>query len=254
MPAASSTPKTSRRKMVRVTCRRRRCRIEELVRTERIPAALNAMPMTPTTTAGYPTLVPGTRPNNETASALVNDSSAAAARTSWPTSGSDFVVRLSPMVRATNKRPVSAPAEVAIAVTDLGRSQSASTSYGSCRLGWDDGRIARPRLTGPRPVLHPSLAIRGHIVDKRDRAASGANPVRLQIRSGAAAGPDPAVSLLRPLQSAVRAACRSLLESRTSSPLTTTGSDAGHCPFDRQATLAGLIGSINLESWLSDTG
>ena len=45
------------------------------------PAAVNKIPMTPSTTAGYPGLVPGTRLNSETAIALVNASKAAAART-----------------------------------------------------------------------------------------------------------------------------------------------------------------------------
>ena len=47
---------------------------------DRIAAAVNRIPMTPSTTAGYPLLVSGTRLKSDTASALLNASRAAAAR------------------------------------------------------------------------------------------------------------------------------------------------------------------------------
>jgi len=54
---------------------------------DRSPAAVNKIPMTDVTRAGYPALLPGTRPNSETASTFVNASRDAAARTSLMTDG-----------------------------------------------------------------------------------------------------------------------------------------------------------------------
>ena len=67
------------------------------------------------TVAGYPTLFPGTRPNSETASALVKAKMELAARTCWMTTGRSGVLWRGATDMATNKRPVTAAAEAAIA-------------------------------------------------------------------------------------------------------------------------------------------
>src|SRR5215472_5269756 len=69
--------------------------------------------MTPKTSAGYPTLVPGTRPNSATASAFVNARKAAAARTCSMTERPEPGPRRGTSDNATNSKPVSAPAAVA---------------------------------------------------------------------------------------------------------------------------------------------
>jgi hypothetical protein len=115
MPPPSSTPKITSSQTLNMRWRPRQPRVEGLATTDRVAAALKKTPITPTTTAGYPTLVPGTRLNSETANALVNARRAAEARTSWRTSEREFGVRRSATVMTTNKRPVSAAADVAIA-------------------------------------------------------------------------------------------------------------------------------------------
>ena len=115
MPAPSCTAKITNSQTVNGRCRPRQCPVEGLARSDRVAAALKNTPITPTTTAGYPTWVPGTRLNRETAKALPNARSAAEARTCWRTSGREFGLRRSATVITTNKRPVSAAAEVAIA-------------------------------------------------------------------------------------------------------------------------------------------
>ena len=82
---------------------------------DRIAAAVNKIPMTPSTAAGYPGLVPGTMLNSETTIALLNASRAAAARTRWMAGGPAASPRPVPTDRATNSRPVSEPAVAAIA-------------------------------------------------------------------------------------------------------------------------------------------
>jgi hypothetical protein len=86
-----------------------------LVRMDRIAAAVNRIPMTPSVTAGCPALVSGARLNSETASALTNASRAAAARTCWMTSGPEIRFCRGATEMATNSRPVRALAEVATA-------------------------------------------------------------------------------------------------------------------------------------------
>lgn len=115
MPAPSCTVKITSSQAVNGRCSPRQCPVERLTTRDRVAAALKKTPITPTTTAGYPTWVPGTRLNSETADALPNARSAAEARTCWRTSGREFGVRRSATVMTTNKRPVSAAAEVAIA-------------------------------------------------------------------------------------------------------------------------------------------
>jgi hypothetical protein len=83
---------------------------------DRIAAAVNKIPMTPSVTAGYPGLVPGTMLNSETAIALVNARRAAADRTCRMAIGLEAAPRLGVTDRATNSRPVSEPAVAATAV------------------------------------------------------------------------------------------------------------------------------------------
>ena len=95
MPAPNCTAKITSSQAVNARCRPRQRPVEGLARRDRVAAALKKTPITPTTTAAYPTWVPGTRLNSETAKALPNARSAAEARTCWRTSGREFAVRRS---------------------------------------------------------------------------------------------------------------------------------------------------------------
>ena len=83
---------------------------------DRVPAAVKRIPMTDTTVAGYPTGSLGTRPNSETASALVNARIDEAARTCRITGAWSVGRWRGATDMATNNRPVSEAAEAAIAV------------------------------------------------------------------------------------------------------------------------------------------
>ena len=83
---------------------------------DRTLAAVNKMPMAPTATAAYPALCPGTRANNETARALLNATSAEAARICWMTAGRPATPSRGPTEMATNSSPIRQAAQVATAV------------------------------------------------------------------------------------------------------------------------------------------
>jgi len=73
---------------MRLACRRTCAAVVSgLVMIERTPAAVNASPNTPVTSAGYPVFVSGTRLYSETVSTFVNARRDAAARTSRITAG-----------------------------------------------------------------------------------------------------------------------------------------------------------------------
>ncbi len=74
------------------------------------------MPTAPTAMAALPALFPGTRPNSETTSALVNATSADAARTWWITAGWAGLPSRGETEIATNSSPVRPAAQVASAV------------------------------------------------------------------------------------------------------------------------------------------
>ena len=115
MPPASSNANVARSRVINPSCRgtwRRGTRPEKM---DRVPAAVKRKPETANTTAGYPILFPGTRPNSETASALVNARMEAAARTCSMTTGRSAGLWRRATVMATNNRPVSAAAQSAIA-------------------------------------------------------------------------------------------------------------------------------------------
>ncbi len=115
MPLTSSVPKIASSRAISSSWNSCWRAGEPLARIERTAAALNAIPMTPSTTDGMPALVFGTRPNSETASALLNVSSAAEVRTCRMTAGPSSVPRRGVTDSATNSRPVSVAAEPAIA-------------------------------------------------------------------------------------------------------------------------------------------
>ena len=81
-------------------------------------AAVNKMPTAPRAMAALPALFPGTRPNSETASALVNATSADAARTWWITAGWVGLPSRGATEIATNSSPIRPAAQVAEAANN----------------------------------------------------------------------------------------------------------------------------------------
>ena len=83
---------------------------------DRTLAAVNRMPIVPTTRAAYPALCPGTRANNETERELLNATSAEAARICWITAGRPAAPSRGPTEMATNSSPIRPAAQVATTV------------------------------------------------------------------------------------------------------------------------------------------
>ena len=83
--------------------------------SERTEAVRNTSPRIATTSAAQPTLSPGINANSDTASALVNATSAADARTRWTCMSSLLASRSCDTEIATNKSPINAPATPALA-------------------------------------------------------------------------------------------------------------------------------------------
>jgi hypothetical protein len=117
IPQPSSAPKAASNSAINPACCHA-CFLDtsRLVTIDRTLAAVNKMPTAASARAALPALFPGTRPNSETASALMNATSAEAARTWWMTAGWPALPSRGETEIATNSSPIRPAAQVASAV------------------------------------------------------------------------------------------------------------------------------------------